>query len=139
MNAVISISGVQGVHADEQDLIEFVTDGVYSRTESGYEINYRESELTGLYGTLTRIKVCPDSVTVERSGALTSTMVFRQGESSRFLYETPYGSATMGIKTRRINASMDDDGGELRIDYVVNMEHAVVSRNKLIMSVRPKS
>ena len=49
------------------------------------------------------------------------------------------GSATMGIETRKVAASFDDYGGDLSIDYVVNMEHTVASRNKLNMSVRLRS
>ena len=53
--------------------------------------------------------------------------------------DTRFGSATMGIETRKVAASFDDYGGDLSIDYVVNMEHTVASRNKLNMSVRLRS
>jgi len=66
-------------------------------------------------------------------------MVFREGEKDRFLYDTRFGAATMGIETRKVAASFDDYGGDLSIDYVVNMEHTVASRNKLNMSVRLRS
>ena len=36
----------------------------------------------------------------------------------------------MGIETRKVAASFDDYGGDLSIDYVVNMEHTVASRNQ---------
>ena len=55
------------------------------------------------------------------------------------MYDTRFGSATMGIETRKVAASFDDYGGDLSIDYVVNMEHTVASRNKLNMSVRLRS
>ena len=81
----------------------------------------------------------PNEIVVERKGVLNSKMVFRTGEKSNFLYDTQFGAATLGVDTRKINAVFDDNGGELSIDYVVNMEHAVVSRNKLNMSVRLRS
>ncbi len=139
MNAVITISGIQGMAGGEPDTIELVTEGIYCRTEDGFEIRYQESEITGLKGTETTVEINPDGVVVARKGMLNSKMVFRQGEKSSFLYDTPYGAATLGVDTRKINARLDDLGGELSIDYVVNMEHAVVSKNVLRMSVRTRS
>lgn len=139
MNAVITITGMQGVTQPDADTVELVTDGIYCRTEEGYQIRYLESEITGLLGTATTVDINPNEIVVERKGVLNSKMVFRTGEKSNFLYDTQFGAATLGVDTRKINAVFDDNGGELSIDYVVNMEHAVVSRNKLNMSVRLRS
>lgn len=139
MNAVITITGMQGISQPDADTVELVTDGVYCRTEEGYQIRYLESEITGLMGTATTVDINPGEIVVERRGVLNSKMVFRTGEKSSFLYDTQFGSATLGVDTRKINAVFDDNGGELSIDYVVDMEHAVVSRNKLNMSVRLRS
>ena len=139
MNAVIKITGVQGFMQPDAETVEFVTDGVYCRTEDGYQIFYHESALTGLAGTSTTVDITRDAITVERKGMLNTKMVFREGEKDRFLYDTRFGSATMGIETRKVAASFDDSGGDLSIDYVVNMEHTVASRNKLNMSVRLRS
>lgn len=139
MNAVIKITGVQGFMQPDAETIELITDGVYCRTEDGYRIYYRESELTGLGGTCTTVDITPDAITVERKGMLNTKMVFREGERDRFLYDTHFGAATLGVETRKVRASFDDLGGELSIDYVVNMEHTVASRNILNMSVRLRS
>ena len=63
-------------------------------------------------------------------------MIFKGGQKNSFLYETPYGNATMGIDTRRIFHSMDENGGKVEIDYVLNVEHAVVARNKFQITVK---
>ncbi len=139
MNAVIKITGVQGFMQPDADTIEFVTDGIYCRTEEGYQIFYRESELTGLEGTCTTVDITPDAVSVERKGMLNAKMVFREGEKDRFLYDTRFGAATLGVETRRVTADFNDLGGELSIDYIVNMEHTVASRNTLKMSVKLRS
>lgn len=136
MRALITVSGVQGIAGNDTDTIELVTDGIYTRTERGFEIFYLETELTGLAGTQTRVEVCPDEVTVERKGMLNACMVFKPGEKSSFLYDTQFGSATLELETRKINAALDDFGGELCIDYVVNMEHTVSSKNKLKITVK---
>lgn len=136
MRALITVSGVQGVAGSDTDTIELVTEGVYTRSENGFEIYYLESELTGLAGTATRVEIGPDSVTVERTGLLNARMVFVPGQKSSFLYDTQFGSATLEVETKKINARLDDFGGELCIDYTLNMEHAVSARNQLKISVK---
>ena len=87
MNAVIKITGVQGFMQPDAETVEFVTDGVYCRTEDGYQIFYHESALTGLAGTSTTVDITRDAITVERKGMLNTKMVFREGEKDRFLYD----------------------------------------------------
>ena len=41
----------------------------------------------------------------------------------------------MGINTRRIRQNMGLNGGKVEIDYVVDMEHMVASRNKFEITV----
>ena len=62
-------------------------------------------------------------------------MVFKEGLKSAFQYTTPFGNATMGINTRRIRQNMGLNGGKVEIDYVVDMEHMVASRNKFEITV----
>ena len=87
-------------------------------------------------GTRTSVIVSPQQVVVDRDGLITSRMIFQEGEKNSLLYNTPYGTATMGIDTRKIEQRFDEDGGELEIDYVVDMEHAVVTRNIFQISVK---
>lgn len=114
---------------DEKDVMEFTTDGEYSFDGENSCFSYLESDVTGLEGTRTSVAVMPEEIVVDRDGYITSRMVFREGAKSRFLYDTPYGAATMGIDTRKIKKSFNENGGSLEIDYVVDMEHTVVSRN----------
>ena len=98
-------------------------------------LSYEESEVTGLEGTRTSLFVMPDQVVVDREGTVTSRMIFKEGLKSAFQYTTPFGSANMGINTRRITQSMGSSGGSVEIDYVVDMEHVVATRNKFQITV----
>ena len=42
----------------------------------------------------------------------------------------------LGVDTRHIRQSVDESGGQVEIDYVVDMEHAVVARNKFSITIR---
>lgn len=134
-DVVISMHSVQNSDADDKELLEFSTDGNYFLDGDTACFSYLESEVTGLEGTRTSVFVRPNEVIIDRDGLVKGRMVFRERENNRFLYDTPYGSATLGIKTRSIRHRFDDNGGELELDYILNMEHAVVSRNKFFIKV----
>lgn len=135
-DVIISIKGVQNFPYGEEDAIELVTEGQYSYRDGKGVLSYMESELTGLAGTRTSFLFAPDEVTIDREGTLTSRMTFREGRKNTFLYDTPYGSATLGLDTHRIRTSMGPRGGDMEIDYVIDLDHAVVGRNKFQINVK---
>ena len=135
-DVVISISSTFSFDEGEEQSMEFTTDGYYFYEDRVGCLSYEESEVTGLEGTRTSLFVMPDQVVVDREGTVTSRMVFKKGLKSAFQYATPFGNATMGINTRRIDQHMGEGGGSVEIDYVVDMEHVVASRNKFQITVK---
>lgn len=135
-DVIISITGVQNYPQGSDDAVELVTEGKYSYRDGHGELSYMESELTGMQGTRTSFTFTPDEVVLSREGTLTSKMIFREGTKNTFLYDTPFGSATMGLDTHRIHSTLGPRGGDMEIDYVVDFDHAVVGRNKFRINVR---
>ena len=131
---VISIHSVHDCDREE-DFMDFTTDGMYSFDSGVGTLSYFETEVTGLQGTLTRVTVKPDGVEVDRNGSLNASMVFREGLKNSFVYSTPYGNAVLGVDTRKIRHSFNENGGSMEIDYIVDMEHVVVTRNRFSLSV----
>ena len=132
----ISFHSVNGYDDEEPDSLEFFTDGQYQFQDPVARLSYQESEVTGLEGTRTSVTILPDQVVVDRAGTVESRMIFKEGSKSSFLYSTPFGQATMGVDTRRIRRNVNEQGGKVEIDYVVDMEHAVVARNKFSITIR---
>ena len=135
-DVVISINSSFSFEEGEEQVMEFTTDGHYFYEDQVGCLSYEESEVTGLEGTRTSLFVMPDQVVVDREGTVTSRIIFKEGLKSAFQYATPFGSANMGINTRRIAQNMGESGGSVEIDYVVDMEHVVASRNKFQITVR---
>ena len=134
----ISINSIHSYDQVDEDSLEFSTDGHYYFDGENGCLTYMESEVTGLEGTRTSVIVMPDQVVVDRDGMITSRMIFREGLRDAFQYTTPFGAATMGVDTRRIRKHMDENGGKVEIDYVVDMEHAVAARNRFQITVTEK-
>ena len=128
-DVIISVTGVQqGVNGP--DAMELVTAGQYGQDEKETLLTWQESELTGMEGTKTSLRVQPRGVVLSREGTLNTRMEFEEGRKRYFLYETPFGSATMGLNTRRIINRLGAHGGEIEIDYSVDMDDTIVGRNR---------
>lgn len=132
----ISISNRQSVGQEEDNTMLFDTAGYYFFDDGVGVLSYQESELTGLEGTRTSVMVMPDQVVVDRDGMLTGRMVFREGMRDSYPYNTPYGQVMLGIDTRSIRHNFNENGGDVEIDYVTDLAHAYVSRNKFRISVK---
>ena len=135
-DVIISITGMQRDPSGQSDQVELVTAGKYGFENGESRFTYEESDLTGLEGTRTTFSISPMGVTLRREGSLNSEMVFREGKKDFFLYQTPFGSATMGVDTRRIDARLDEHGGYMELDYDIDFNHTPMGRNKFKINVR---
>ena len=132
----ISISNHQSDGQQEEDTMVFDTAGSYYYDDGVGVLSYQESELTGLEGTRTSVMVMPNQVVVDRDGMLTGRMIFREGMKDSYPYSTPYGQMMLGIDTRRIHHNFNENGGDVEIDYITDLAHTFVSRNKFRISVK---
>ena len=137
-DVVIYIRSLYG-YGEEEDTIDFTTDGQYAFDGDTACLTYEESAVTGMEGTRTSVLVSPGRVVVDRDGTVTSRMVFTPGEKHAFLYDTPIGSATLHMDTRNVKSRFNEHGGHMEIDYVLDLEHAFVSRNKFKVTVRERN
>lgn len=80
-------------------------------------LSYKEDDSSGLSGTLSVVKIKDDRIELSRSGGINSLMVFSSGKTFSGNYSTPYGSFPLTINTKKINASLLADSGEIVISY----------------------
>lgn len=138
MQVVITIEGSQAdvLERESDEQVQFSTDGEYSCVDGCGMLTYPESELTGMAGTITTITFTPSNAVLKRTGAVTSRMVFAPGTRNTFLYQTPYGTSTVGLETQRYRSTLGERGGVLELLYVVDFDHACANRNRLRITVR---
>ena len=133
---VISIKGMQNYEGALPDVVELVTQGRLAREGERYTLSYQESELTGLSGTLTTIRVDGPEVTLMRVGEFNSQMVFQEGRRHLSMYNTPYGAMSVGVHTRHLLAELNDQGGDIEVDYTIEVDHAMAGRNVFRINVK---
>ena len=136
-NVIISIKGKQSYEDAEDETIEMVTEGRLEEDGSaGFTLSYQESELTGLEGTLTTFQIEKDRITLMRVGEVNSQMVFEEGRRHLSMYNTPYGAIEIGINTSHLMTDLHDRGGDIEIDYAIEVDHAMAGRNIFQINVK---
>lgn len=134
-DVIISVKGLMGTD-ENGDEIELVTKGLYSYRNGKARFSYLESELTGMEGTKTAFDVSEGYTSITRTGSVTMQMVFEEGKKNYFVYNTPYGSMTMGVDTHSVYSKLGEDGGSLNVKYVLDISGSMVSRNNLDVNIR---
>ena len=135
-HVIITVKGIQ-ITADEPATdMELVTEGEYTYENGTGWFTYEESEITGMEGTTTRFDFSPTEAVITREGSVSSKMIFMEGKLNVFLYNTPWGSMTMGIDTHKIESSLNENGGSIDIDYTLTFDHAPLSRNRFSVKIK---
>ena len=86
----------------------------------------------------TTFEVKGPRVTLTRSGAVNSQMVFEEGRQHTSLYETPFGELSVDIQTSELKHNLSERGGLMEIKYSIAVEHTVTGRNCFKIRVRRK-
>lgn len=129
-DVLITVRGTQTADC-MPERIELITRGTMTGRNGKYAISYEETELTGTPGvTSTFLILNPERVILTRSGDIKSRMVFVKGVKDESLYDMGFGSLLLGVYTKDILVDLSEDGGRLLIDYVVELEQTVTSKNR---------
>ena len=121
---MLSICGKQSYMGQEPDVIELVTAGTMEKTDEGWNICYEESDLTGLSGVTTCFEIQPGSITLTRTGKLSSQMVFREGVSHDSLYQMEFGAMMITVCATKVRPDLTENGGTVDLVYHIEIEHS---------------
>ncbi|URZ03721.1 YwiB family protein [Clostridium felsineum] len=111
--AIISISSKQG----KDEPISVVTPGDFYKKNNCYYATYKETEISGMEGTTTTLKIKDDKCSILRQGSTSTKMEFEKDKDNYSIYSTPYGTMELKISTKNIDINVNDDGGDVNIRY----------------------
>lgn len=136
---VLRLQGRQYYDKQEPEITELMTVGTMEFTDGGWDICYEESELTGLAGVTTTFRLEPGKVTLRRTGALRSEMVFQEGVRHQSLYQLDFGALLLTVCARQIMASISDDGGVVDLVYDIEIENSEAGVVEYHLEITPKN
>ena len=135
---ILSIQGRQTYAGQEPEVIRLDTEGFMEFRSGGWDITYEESELTGLSGVTTTFRVEPEKVTLLRTGALSSTMVFQEGVAHDSLYRMEFGTLMISVKATRVFFDLVEDGGSIELVYSIVIENTEAGTIDYHLDIRAK-
>jgi uncharacterized beta-barrel protein YwiB (DUF1934 family) len=116
-NAIISVVSKQSDSEEDDDVIEVVTPGKFYKEDNSYYAVYEETEISGMKGTITTLKIDEEKFTLLRTGTTNTEMKFKKYVRDLTLYSTPHGALDLTVDTRELKMNVDDNGGDVYIDY----------------------
>ncbi len=125
---------------ENKEETEVFSRGLYEKTEGGYRISYDESEATGYTGSTTALETFAGSkVVMDRTGQVSSNLIIEKNAKHHCVYGTPYGSFTVGVNAKEIESRLDDNGGELFMHYVIDVNSGYVGDFEISVEIKPLS
>jgi uncharacterized beta-barrel protein YwiB (DUF1934 family) len=115
--------------------MEFFVEGNYTEKGQTKYLIYKESEISGMEGTTTTIRIDDDSLSIIRFGSINSKLEFRQGVVTRSVYTTPYGRFDIGIDTKLLEVDIRKDGkSNIKLLYILDTGAEQVITNEMSIS-----
>lgn len=121
----------------KSDTIELTTVANYDFEEGIHILEYEESEVSGLEGSRTTIKVLnKECIAVFRSGQVSTKVMYKLGEEVHSKYNTPYGPIDMIVNTQKIKLDVEDDVFKnLELLYDMELKGLTNSQNNLSIEI----
>ncbi|MEK6264415.1 MAG: DUF1934 domain-containing protein [Clostridium sp.] len=135
-NAIISVVSSQADSKDEDDIIEVVTPGEFYREDNSYYAVYEETEISGMKGTTTTLRIDEENFTLIRTGTTTTEMKFKKDVRDLTLYNTPHGALDLMVDTKELKMKVDSSGGDVFIDYDMIIGNEQVLRTTLKINIK---
>lgn len=133
---VIKIKSDIRVVGEEPHKMEITTPAKFYEKGKSLYIAYEETELSGMEGDKTVLKISDEKVVMMRYGSNPSEMVFVKGEKYESDYTTPYGVFKMGNETKELFVGMTAEGiGKLEIVYLLEVSGVSESTNTLKIDI----
>lgn len=135
---VLSIRGSQSYLDQEPEVIELVTEGVMEKRVDGWNLSYEESDLTGLQGVTTTFIIEPGKIILDRTGKLSSQMIFAEGKQHDSLYQMEFGALMLSVTATRVKHTLTEDGGTVDLSYKIEIEQTSAGMIDYHLDVRKK-
>ena len=136
-NYFISIIGKQHYEENESGEVKVDTVGSYEVVDGTKYITYREYEegnpSISSISTLTIDK--QNTVTLSKENSL-SSLVLEKGKRHNSFYQTDFGQINLGVFTSELINNLDDMGGKLEINYTLDINSNISSKNELTVTVK---
>ncbi len=121
----------------EPERTQIKTLGTLSVEDTQFDVSYEETEITGMEGSHTTVFFDlrrPETVTMLRTGQVSTALVFEKDKRHHCVYNTPYMPFEVVVRTLDVKNQLIEKG-LLDIDYIIEIRGARAERTKFSMRV----
>ena len=145
-DVLVSISGlhtefVQNVErsGEEADAIEVVTPAAYYLKNGKHYIVYDEVAEGTSSVTKNRIKINEEGILeISKSGISNSHMIFEKNKQNLSYYRTPYGQMLLGVNTKKIDITIEEDRIGVELEYELSVNHEALADCAVTINIYSK-
>lgn len=139
-NILLNIKTVQlDKVGNENDVIELCTEGKYYKRKDSIYLVYEESEISGLKGTTTTIKIKDSEFELKRRGAQKTSLIFKKGKRYSSQVMTPGGNIGMEIITDDIISNIKEEPIYINIKCEYSIALKGLFQGKNIINIKATS
>lgn len=131
---IVSLKSKQIIDGQEES-VEMITPGKLYSKEDAYYVVYEETEVSGMEGTTTTLKIGNQNVSLIRFGTVSSKLNFKRGVKDVSLYKTPYGILEVVVNPKEVDIDVNEEGGQIRLVYDLEPAGLKSSKNELLISI----
>ena len=121
----------------DEEAIELSTEGVINIDGNKVELIYEETEITGMEGSKTSVYFEKDNVgfvSMMRSGAVSTSLLFEKGKRHHCVYNTPIMPFEICVRTLKVENDILGKG-TLKLDYIIEIRGNKAERTKFEMTL----
>lgn len=136
---IVKIKSEQSGHGEKATRIEQISEGRLFKNGDTWSLTYKEAQESGLDESFTTILMNENgTVSMDRIGDNQMRMEFIEGKKHITRMNTPHGVLDIGILTNRVKVAMHENGGNLSLSYIINLNNEYPVLTKMTMRVTPK-
>lgn len=135
-NVMLKIKGKQTNTEGEENIIELITEGKLYNKNGSYYLVYDETEISGMEGSTTTLKIQGHKISMKRFGNNSSSLIFEKGQKHRTEYMTAYGDMSLEVMTENVDVNISETGkGNIDLLYKLNLSDNMTSNNHLTIDI----
>ena len=134
---LISICGLQ-FESDDEDRIESITSGIYYPKEHSQYIVFEEATEGFEESTKNTIKFQEGFLSLTKRGLMNVNMIFEKNKKTMTNYATPYGDILIGIDTRKVELTEEDEKISILVEYSLDVNYEHLADCNLTIHIWPK-
>jgi|SRR6056297_453511 len=133
---MLKIKGTIKRAGEEAEIIELTTEGKHYRKGGADYLVYEESEISGMEGATTTLKLKGGKITLSRFGSAKMRLEFEKGKRFSSDYATPSGTFKLEILTGELYYVLDENiKGNILVRYEMSIKSLGSSVNELNIEI----